>query len=1006
MSEGRTAADAANSGRTVTGAPGVLSRGRESVVNQIAREVSAAPADYRATLDHLQGRLERHFESIRDERRRAGRGAPVFALEHGLGHGDLAVMRDAVREWVRLRRPARRYWLPFVVHATEVGYQYDGDEYWPTLEADTPGWQKHVGRPFVRDRLLEFADAYGGARPQGRWALQFNLICWPITHAILPTDLQRHFARLLYDHRGALTAELLQSPADLGVALAGRVGGTSKRFQQFAQNTDLLGQVAASLLAGTADDASILPMTLTRLVEDLGRERQARRWLDDARISADRVRRKGLGSTFAGSGILVRPSPSQRPTSPVAFSVHPTTAGWQLRLRVPDFSPLFARFPSVTEVLGQCRCRVAGTPGRPQARGWLLYGGKQMQLDRWPGKDTAVFELERAEQTVAQLIREEARTPPSESWLFRLGSDGSGRLVRSGAIQAGHRYLVVGPAVPVPAAPWVSKAKVACEGAGGVVIDVPDIIDDRVRELCDLMGLGLQSEIEVTPLGVVPAVWDGQGYGEWLVGDRPLISLATSHDVVTATASVDGLPSALLSFENEPQARVLLGLPELPAGWHELRLSFLVAEGATPLADGKIEIRIREPEPQRSSGSFRDPLRLVLSPPQASLEDLWDGRAAVEVDGPGGLDTRVAVRLRSSTDAADQSHSFRVRLPVGLADWEGVFDEQVRREGRLRDAFDASAELEIVAGDDDLGRVSLTLERDLTPLRWGFRRRSGSHVLRLYESADAGVAPTVTYYPYSNADKGASICLPEDDLYWSSEGGLFVASIDGLEVGAILPPEVREFRDLTPRVGFCQRGQSTRDVEDLIFTAARWGGARVPGDVIARMSRDKVLAGVTTELGVVIGGKRWAELERRHAAGQTVKPTDWEQGLAKPGDWREFRASVLALSGSQVDEPPVEALATLLGPGQVSVVPTSPGLVVSSGARRAGLGRPAAKFPIGGRRLAEFLLRLASEPGTLLEWDPNVVTDLVAATLDRPLVYRAARMIAVCTRREEPLWRW
>ena len=116
----------------------------------------------KATLDQLQERLHSHFAALRDARSDAR--SPVFALEHGLADGDLSVLRATVREWVRLRKPARRYWLPFVVHATEVGYQYDGDEYWPTLEADTPGWERHIGRSFVRSRFLEFAD--GAARPR------------------------------------------------------------------------------------------------------------------------------------------------------------------------------------------------------------------------------------------------------------------------------------------------------------------------------------------------------------------------------------------------------------------------------------------------------------------------------------------------------------------------------------------------------------------------------------------------------------------------------------------------------------------------------------------------------------------------------------------------------------------------------------------------------------------------------------------------------------------------
>lgn len=957
----------------------------------------------KATLDHLQERLGRHFAALHETRQAHGTELPVFALEHGLADGDLSVLRATVREWVRLRRPPRRYWLPFVVHATEVGYQYDGDEYWPTLEADTPGWESHVGRQFIRDRFLEFAEAYGGARPQGRWASHFKNICWPITHAVLPTDLQRHFARLLYDYRGTLTSELLASPGDLGIALAGRVGGTSKRFQQLAQNTDLLGQVAASLLARAPEDASILPQTLDRLVEDLGRERQARRWLDDARVSADRVRRKGFSSSAAGSFAVGSRSTPLRPTSPVPFSVHPTAAGWQLRLRVPDFTPLLSRHAGVADEVGQVRCRVAGTPGRPQARGWLLFSGKQVVLDHWPGCDTPIFELERADRLISDLLRDEARTPPGASWVFRIGPDGAGRLVRSGTVHPGKRYLVIGPSIRPPATEWASPGPLALDGAHGLILDVPEALDQGVRDALAEIGVGVQSSVELDAVGLVPAAWDSQGYGEWILGTRPLLSLSRSHETEAATVSINGSASTLVAFPQTTQDHLVLQMPELPVGWHEVRLSFLVAEGAPPVSDGLFEAHIREPEIDRSSGTFRDPLRLVLSPPFGSLEDVWDGRAALELDGPTGAVTRISVELRLPDGSPGESHSFEVRLPVSLAEWNSVFASNVRAAARIQQGFDEAAALVIAAGDDELGRVSIILEREVAPIRWGFTRRSGRPLLKLHESADFGVDPVVRFFPFHSADTGSEVAGTGDHLYWLSEGGLFTATLDGVEVGAVLPPEVKDLKDLKPRVGLRERSRTAADIEALIRTASSWTRARVPGNLVALMARDSVIDMHKTELGGLIGGRLWASLERRIAAGREVSPSEWSDALAKPGDWPAFRRGVCALSHDPLDDPPVEALAGLLGPGRSTLVDSTQ-LIVSSRGRH--VGGPASSFEVGEARLAEFVLRLASDPGTLAEWDTAEVGRFVDETLNHPLAYRAARMVSVCTQAEDRPWRW
>jgi hypothetical protein len=222
-------------------------------------------------------------------------GAPLFALEHGLSRPELALLKARVASAVRGGCVPRDFWLPLVVYATEVGYEYSGDEYWQTFEASTPGWVEHGDRQSMRQRFREFRENFGGAEPTGPWARHFSIICWPITHAVLPADLQRHLARLLFEYRRALTSELLVDPDELGRHLAARSWQASSRFQNFAQNTRLLGRVAAALLVGEDQQSPyLLDSTLGRIVGDLSEERQARRWLRDAKSTAARVRTRGF----------------------------------------------------------------------------------------------------------------------------------------------------------------------------------------------------------------------------------------------------------------------------------------------------------------------------------------------------------------------------------------------------------------------------------------------------------------------------------------------------------------------------------------------------------------------------------------------------------------------------------------------------------------------------------------------------------------------------------------
>src|SRR5262249_38688850 len=160
---------------------------------------------------------------------------------------ELEILKKTVRSAVRqgFGASVRRWWLPFVVYAAESGYDYAGDEYWQTFVKSTPWWHEYGDRNRIRDWFKKFAVEYGGAVPRGAFAENFRIIAWPITHAVLPADLQRHLAHLLFEFRTGLTTKLLQDPDALGTRLAARSGSYTERFRLFCQNTTLLGHVAA-----------------------------------------------------------------------------------------------------------------------------------------------------------------------------------------------------------------------------------------------------------------------------------------------------------------------------------------------------------------------------------------------------------------------------------------------------------------------------------------------------------------------------------------------------------------------------------------------------------------------------------------------------------------------------------------------------------------------------------------------------------------------------------------
>ena len=235
-------------------------------------------------LEELDRELRSHFAALRARRDVVSAGAPLFALEHNLDDKFLEFLKGRVREAIQSGPPSGRSPLPYIVYAAEVGYRYE-DEYWPSFEASTPGWLQHGDRYWIRRLFTEFADKYGGARPTGAWGRQFSIISWPITNAILPTDLQRHLARLLADHRHRLSPDLITNPDELGLRLAGHAATTSARFACSHRTRACFNSSRRRCFSATKSESPLLERkTLDRIVVDLSAEEESRRWLKAAAI--------------------------------------------------------------------------------------------------------------------------------------------------------------------------------------------------------------------------------------------------------------------------------------------------------------------------------------------------------------------------------------------------------------------------------------------------------------------------------------------------------------------------------------------------------------------------------------------------------------------------------------------------------------------------------------------------------------------------------------------------
>ena len=474
-------------------------------------------------LDAWDERLSRHFLLLHCQR---GTRA-LFALEHGLDSTEMDSLAKDVRAHIALKPPSFLHPLAWIVYAAEIGYGYCGDEYWQTFEKKTPGWAVRGDRGWLRERYEWFHQAFGGAAPSGTWAEHFSIICWPITHAILPRDLQRHLAQILYELRHSFSADLFESPTVLGKVIAAKSGSATSRFQDLAEDPELIGQIAAALLlqgdSGTTD--FLHPSTLRRISDDLERERMARKWLQTARHSAkERALVRGL--SFAREGTFSAHSrPEEARAEIKALGIEPrlllrprdhTKQTWGVSLEIPDLSHLLLRFPTAREALTQSRCVVAGTTGRPLARGQCLYGSQRVTLTRWPRQDEVLLQFDKREAHLEALLRTECLLRPGPAWLFRIASDGLAYEVRTLRVRPGEKYIVVRTDTNIISHPTGAPAiTLECADARAIYLPLPEVLDKHQETILQQLGLKQVKTIEVWPAGLTPAQWDDDGHGEW-----------------------------------------------------------------------------------------------------------------------------------------------------------------------------------------------------------------------------------------------------------------------------------------------------------------------------------------------------------------------------------------------------------------------------------------------------------------------------------------------------------
>ena len=970
---------------------------RVECMGNLGDKIAAMPMP----LEKWQERLERHFKQLASAR--SNSGFPLFALEHGLSEQEFEEIGALLRERLSLGLRLEPHWLLWVIYATELGYDYDGDEYWDSFEQRTPRWRDRGSRTQLRTWFSRFRITYHGVKPSGTWAEWFSIIAWPITHAILPKYLQWQFAKTLYDLRYRLASLEALSPQAIGQLLASNAWEASSRFREFLQQEELAGRIVLALLTDreVEGQSPIYPPTLERLASDLEQVQSAREWLKETRrFVADRM--KGAGRVPGGtwSGADAGDSDTKdgehaashlRPTLVLRPSGRST---WSAVVEVPCFAGVARLHPEVRAFLVSTRCKITGTGDTWMPNGWLFSGAQRRILKSWPGAGVPLVKFERPNEVLDPLVDRETRLPRGPVWVCRIGTDGLAHEIAGRIVRPGRKYILLSEEELSCDHSLLAACGLNCDGICAALLSMPDALSSA--NIAELQGLGLQvaRTVRIWPAGLSGRGWDGEGHSEWLTTETPCFAIVHDHPVDAYSLRLNNASETVIDA-GQVGSPVFVRISQLPAGTHTLSVkarhdSRSSAIPYSPTAEGIVTLEVREPEPWIPGTTSHPGLAISVDPPDPSLDMFWDGDVGVSILGPSGRHVTCAITLATPSGKellSEQIGTFE--LPVTSEEWLGKLSQFVSAESRAWTYLEAASGRFLIRADE-LGEYTLRLERDVKPVRWVCRGINHHTVARLIDDTGREDGATCRFFSLRRPAEPIALDIQAvlAGLEVSSPGGLFEArqgeltdtmivsmpKIEGGFQGLVMEPDLHDVDGDTVRVA---------DILDLLRL---WSEARLFGP-LANMRRRRIVERLVNRLYSRLCGRRWSEAEATYLSKHQSEP-ELKQLERLVGGSPGF-AVVLRRDCEKMEEG--------TGPGT------------------QWYAEVAARYQVcSDKGLCEFALQLASHPHHLLLVPKPVLDRLLSDIRDKTVLLRGARLLALLSATKNPgvagavlpRWKW
>jgi hypothetical protein len=832
-------------------------------------------------LTQTRNQLEGQFNDL--SRERASLGYPVYAFEHGLESQQVQSLRKALcDDLVRSQGLNRDHWLLWTVVAAEIGYAYDGDEYWRSFEAEIPQWISLGSREAVRGWFRDFTRRFNGFQPTGRWAEHFSIIAWPITHSILPRYLQAQFARHLYDLRHDLAANEETSVDELGRLLGERYHGVSSRFENFLQQTALTTRLVLALRDEDVQDlvTPIYRPTLARIVHDLEQRRSSRSYLRDARHVLRDAR------THARAGLVGRAQSTSSgatgqsgPTAQLGLKLVARRAAddtWTIGAALPNFSALMAEAGLTPTALDKTRFQFADRPANwMPGRGLLSYSNSSHALATLPSNLTdSIIRFRQPSDDMNGLLPY-LKIPSAPPWLLRIHADGIARQVLGNHVRAGEEYIVTTLA-PVAQAELkalsLHHSVSRTAGAFLYTLRVPQSVPLAFFQALQNLSLGYALRACVRPFGLVPRWDEASGCSVWLVNEEILLHLSADFHVTEFSLCINGDGRTHLPVADGQE--VLLSLGFLPPGRYAIEITATPTKNAVNrygmrlVAPETIMLEVRPPTPWRNDMTARTGLRTVLQPPNASLDDLVEKRAFLALHGPEGRTAILEARLYDVSGHLSGSTEIG-RLEVPSKDSAVAHAVEKLSKEPLSEKIQSAPRVDLAFLVDELGVATASFPHKVTPLRWKLNAAGGGSTIRLADETGAAANISVSRYDIGHLDRRVDVALSDctQGIAVNPPGSLFVARYDGRMYAAFasVPPreKLSDFSLLIPHAALDIPGSSSRDILRLLAILRVWRLGR-PLGALAAVRKRAILEIIESRIEHLACGNRWGNKAQRY----------------------------------------------------------------------------------------------------------------------------------------------